>query len=610
MTRNMKKIRNRTLTLFKNISSILAPPPVLTISEWADNYRMLSSEASAEAGRWRTDRAPYQRGMMDAISDNSVETVVIKSSAQVGKSEILLNTIGYYIDYDPSPILLLQPTVDGAKDFSKDRIATMVRDTPAITEKVSDSKAKDSNNTILHKIFPGGHLTLVGANSPAGLASRPIRVLLADEVDRYPVSAGSEGDPLALAEKRTKTFWNKKKVYVSTPTERGVSRIEFEFEDSTQEEWCLPCPCCGRYQPLVWAQIKFDDVTMECKFCKERFKEHEWKAQEGKWVVGNPNASESKRGFHINALASPWERWDTIIKEFKIAKKDKEKLKTWVNTTLGESWEDDEGESTDENTLIKRRETYNAELPEDVLVLTAGVDVQDNRLELEVVGWGVDKENWGIEYKTFYGDLGQSAIWNQLDEYLMKDLYFNDGSSLKISCICIDSGGHYTDEVYKFTKGKEHRRIFAIKGYGGDKPFIGKPSRNNRYKVALFPIGVDLGKENIFLRLKTEFEGPGYSHFPTETEKGYDEVYFKGLCSEKRVLTHTKGVSSFKWIKKSGRRNEPLDVRNYANAAYEILNPNVDMLQKLKRKGDYYSQSPIKGTKKVVKKRRMISKGV
>lgn len=602
-----KKIKSRTLTLFKNISSIMAPPPVLTISEWADKYRMLSSEASAEAGRWRTDRAPYQREIMDAISNNSVETVVIKSSAQIGKSELLLNTIGYYIDYDPSPILLLQPTVDGAKDFSKDRIATMVRDTPAITEKVSDSKAKDSNNTILHKIFPGGHLTLVGANSPAGLASRPIRILLADEVDRYPVSAGTEGDPLALAEKRTKTFWNKKKVYVSTPTERGTSRIEFEFEDSTQEEWCLPCPCCGKYQPLTWSQIKFEDVTMECKFCKERFKEHEWKSQEGKWVVGNPNACESKRGFHINALASPWERWETIIKEFKIAKKDKEKLKTWVNTTLGESWEDDEGEGTDENTLIKRRETYNAELPDDVLLLTAGIDVQDNRFEIEVVGWGLDKESWGIEYKTFYGDLGQPAIWNQLDEYLMKTFYYNNGESLRISSACIDSGGHFTDEVYRFVKDKEHRRIFAIKGYGGDRPFIGKPSRNTRNKAVLFPIGVDLGKENIFLRLQTEFEGPGYCHFPTEIEKGYDEVYFKGLCSEKRVLTYTKGVSTFKWVKKSGRRNEPLDVRNYANAAYEIFNPNTDMLKKLKRKGDYYTQLP---PKTVNKRRRTISRGL
>ncbi|MEG0371242.1 MAG: terminase gpA endonuclease subunit [Clostridium sp.] len=453
-----QKIRSSTLTLFKYIAKIMAPPPILTISEWADSYRMLSSEASAEAGRWRTERAPYQRGMMDAISDDSIETVVIKSSAQVGKSEILLNTIGYYIDYDPSPILLLQPTVDGAKDFSKDRIATMVRDTPAITEKVADSKAKDSNNTILHKIFQGGHLTLVGANSPSGLASRPIRVLLADEVDRYPVSAGSEGDPLALAEKRTKTFWNKKKVYVSTPTDRLTSRIEFEFQDSTQEAWCLPCPCCKKYQTLSWSQIKFDDVTMECMFCKEHFKEHEWKSGEGKWVVNNPNATQGKKGFHINALASPWERWETIIKEFRIAKKDKEKLKTWVNTTLGESWEDEEGESTDENTLIKRREAYNAQLPDDALVLTAGVDVQDNRLELEVVGWGVDKENWGIEYKVFYGDLGQLAIWNQLDEYLMKDFSFNDGSTLNISCVCIDSGGHYTDEVYKFTKDKEHRR--------------------------------------------------------------------------------------------------------------------------------------------------------
>lgn len=609
--KQQKKIKYKTIKLFTQIAKIMAPPPLLTVSQWADNYRKLSPEGSAEPGQWRTERAPYQREIMDAVNDSNIETVVIMSSAQVGKSEILLNTIGYFIDYDPSPILLLQPTVDNAKDFSKDRIATMIRDSPTLREKVKDAKSKDSGNTILHKAFPGGHLTLVGANSPSGLASRPIRILLADEVDRFPISAGTEGDPLSLAEKRTKTFWNKKKLFVSTPTEKGTSRIEAEFEESTKEEWCLPCPCCGRYQPITWAQIRFEDVTMECKYCKERFSEFDWKAGKGEWIsfAREGEYDPKKRGFHLNALASPWERWETVIKEFKEAKKKgKEALKVWVNTFLGESWEDQDGEITDETMLIKRRERYNCQIPRGVLVLTAGVDVQDDRLEVEIVGWGVGKESWGIEYKVFYGDLAQQAIWTQLDQYLSNEWSYEDGERLGLSAVCIDSGGHYTTEVYKFCKAREHRRIFAIKGYGGaGRAFIGKASRNNREGAALFPLGVDTGKETLISRLKVEFEGDGYCHFPIEQEKGYDEAYFKGLCSEKRVIKYYKGHARFEWIKKKGVRNEPLDIRNYASAALEILNPPLEMLQKAQKTGAIYTQNIPKTTQK---RRKIISKGV
>lgn len=587
--------------------SILAPPPPLKVSEWADTFRVLSSEASAEPGKWRTERTLYLKEIMDSVNDNDVETIVIMSSAQIGKSEVILNVIGYFIDYDPSPMLLLQPTETNAKDFSKDRIATMIRDTPALRDKVSDDKSKDSNNTILHKIFPGGHLSLVGANAPSGLASRPIRILMADEVDRYPATAGIEGDPLSLAEKRTKTFWNKKKIFVSTPSEKGISRIEKEFEESTKEEWCIPCPLCGKYQPYAWSQIKFSDVTMECKFCKERFSEFDWKKGKGKWIAEYPD-KKKKRGFHLNALASPWERWNSIIDDFKEAKKKgTETLKTWVNTTLGEAWEDQSGEGAEEDALIKRRKNYECEVPSPVLVLTAGVDVQDDRLELEVVGWAEEKESWGIQYKIFYGDPGQSVVWNQLDEYLLKTFRYKDGEGLCVSCTCIDSGGHFTSEVYKFCKTREHRRVFAIKGVGGTgKAFIGKASRNNRERVALFPLGVDTGKENIISRLKLEFEGPGYCHFPIEQEKGYNEDFFKGLTSEKRVIRYEKGVPKVEWKVKSGVRNEPLDLRNYATAALEILNPNMEMLREQNKNGNAF----IQATKAAKKKRRIVSKGI
>ncbi|MFX3673297.1 MAG: phage terminase large subunit family protein [Paenisporosarcina sp.] len=597
----------KTYALFKNLAKVLAPPPKLKVSEWADAYRQLSKEASAEPGKWRTDRAPYQREIMDAVNDPKAESVIVMSSSQVGKSEIINNIIGYYIDYDPSPILLLMPTLEMAESYSKDRIASMIRDTTVLSKKVGDSKSRDGNNTLLHKKFPGGHLSLVGANSPASLASRPIRIVLADEVDRFPVSAGTEGDPLTLAHQRTKTFWNRKKVSVSTPTVKDASRIEAEYNDSTMEQWCISCPSCGFFQPYTWAQIRFEPVGMACISCKEEHVEYEWKQRPGKWIA---RMDSENRGFHLNALASPWESWSNIIKEFKKAKhKGVEMLKTWTNTTLGESWEEQQDEQ-DIDQLIKRRDKYVAEVPDGVLVLTAGVDVQDDRLEVEIVGWGMDEVSYGISYQIFYGDIGQQEVWSNLDDFLQKEWAYEDGSRIILSAVCIDSGGHYTQDVYRFCKEREHRRIFAIKGKGGiGVPFIGKATRNNRERAALFTLGVDAGKELIISRLKVDFENKaGYCHFPINEERGYDEAYFIGLTSEKRRISYYKGQPKVEWIKKSGARNEPLDLRNYATAAFKILNPLMEVLHERRKSGQSFLQAPAQGVKK--KKRRVMSKGL
>lgn len=600
------RILNKTEKLFNQIAKVLAPPPKLNISDWADRYRFLSRESSAEPGKWYTSRAEYQREIMNAIGDPKIERVVLMTSAQIGKSETLLNSIGYFVDYDPSPIMVVQPTLEMAESFSKDRLDPMIRDTPAIKNKFADNKAKNSGNTITHKKFTGGHITMVGANSPSSLASRPIRILLADEVDRFPRSAGEEGDPLDLAIKRTTTFWNRKIVMVSTPTIKHLSRIELEFEDSSKEEWNIRCPACGRLQPYGWSKIRFEDITMECEFCKERFAENVWKKQEGQWIAKDKD--NKKRGFHLNELASPWKKWEDIIEDFKEAKKSTEKLKVWINTALGESWE--EPDDTDAGELIKRRERYNAQVPDGVLLLTCGVDVQDDRLELEVVGWGYGKESWGIEYTIFYGDPGQEAVWIQLDEFLQKEFKFADNSGIMISSTCIDSGGHFTQEVYKFTKQREHRRIFAIKGKGGEGvPFISNPTRNNRQKAALFSLGVDQGKASIVSRLKIEFEGEGYCHFPIEKEKGYDEKFFDGITSESFRIRYYKGKPKGEWIVKPGVRNEPLDCRNYATAAMEIFNPNFEALEKNKGNNQRYIQNkaPVKRT---FRRRGTISKGL
>ena len=565
--------------------SVLKPPPKMTLSEWADHYRMLSPEASAEPGRWRTSKAPYQREIMDAIGDHKSHKIIIMSAAQIGKTDaFILNTLGYYMDYSPAPIMVMQPTLDMGQTFSKDRLAPMLRDTPRLTDKV-DTKSRYAGNTILKKNFPGGHVTIVGANSASSLASRPIKVLLADEVDRYPASAGTEGDPLSLAQKRQTTFWDKKTVMVSTPVIKDQSRIEKEFNHSTREEWNVPCPECGHYQPLVWEGVVFDkdnpqgEVRYRCERCGVLSTERQWKDQSinGKFVPENPDAE--ARGFHLNTLASTFCGWNEIVQKFIIAKEqldqgNPEGMKVWVNTELGEPWEE-QGEHVDETELFNRREIYDAEVPEDVLVLTAGVDVQDDRFEVEVVGWGVGKESWGIRYQKIFGDMLKDQVWEDLDNFLLSTFHKKDGTVLRIIAACIDSG-HHTDQVYRFTKKRYERRVFAIKGKGGaEVPYIRNPTTSNRVKTPLFIIGVDAGKSMLYQRLKVESKGPNYCHFPVNEEAGYTETYFKGLTSEKMVVRFRKGRSVVVWeVKDSAHKgNEPLDLRNYATAALEITNP-------------------------------------
>lgn len=577
-------MKKATVDLFKRVFAVLAPPPDMTVSQWADEYRRLSSESSAEPGRWRTSKAPYQRAIMDAICDMSIQKVVVMSAAQIGKTDaLILNPIGYYMHYDPSPIMVLQPTIQMAETFSKDRLSPMLRDTPALRDKVND-RSRNSGNTILQKIFPGGHVTMVGANSPSSLASRPIRILLADEIDRYPATAGNEGDPLLLAGKRLTTFWNKKEVCVSTPTIKGLSRIEVEFEHSTKEEWNVPCPHCGAFSPLEWANIIFDkenlnEINCVCPHCGTVSAESEWKEQfiKGKFVAEHPERK--VRGFHLNALASMFVEWREIVEKFIVANDEKKKgnielLKVWTNTEMGQTWEV-EGEQLESDDLYKRREKYNCEVPEEVLVLTAGVDVQDDRFEMEVVGWGIDKENWGIQYKVIYGDLKLPSVWKDLDDALSQTFTTADGRKLKIHCTCVDSGGHFTNQVYRFCKERTARRIFAIKGKGGATvPYYGRPSTANSVKAPLFTLGVDTGKAIIYQRLAVQEEGPNYCHFPREKDRGYTQEYFKGLTAERMVMTYKKGKAQYTWILKDGiKRNEPFDIRNYATAALEISNP-------------------------------------
>lgn len=582
----------QTEEMFARCIVHLRPPPALTLSEWADKYRMLSAESSPAPGHWHTDNAPYQREIMDAIGDPHVRKVVIKSAAQIGKTAMLMNVLGYYMHYFPCPVMMMEPTIEMGQALSKDNLAPMIRDTPVLSCLV-DTKSRYSGNTILKKNFPGGHVTIVGANSPVGLRMRPIKVLLADEVDGYPESAGTEGDPLLLAQKRQTVYWDKKTVVVSTPTIKGHSKIDKEFMESTREEWTIPCPGCGHYQPLAWSNLNFEayradtskPIMYECERCGKMFGEYEWKEQGrlGRFLAENPSAE--TRGFHLNTLASNFCGWRDVVDKYisaseQLALGNIEEMKTWTNTELGEAWEEP-GEQIEMDKLMGRRELYDAEVPDDVLVLTAAVDVQKDRFEIEVVGWGVGKESWGIRYQKLYGDTKEEKVWDDLDAFLQVWFHKKDGTALPIAACCIDSG-YRSVQVYRFTVDKFDRHIFAIKGKGGQGiPYFKNPTTDNRVKTPLFTIGVDEGKDILYQRLQHTIRdasvksGPNYCHFPLNPEAGYDETYFKGLTSEMKITRFRRGKMIVAWDfrDKSYKRNEPLDLRNYATAALEIYNP-------------------------------------
>ncbi|MEM9302508.1 MAG: phage terminase large subunit family protein [Pseudomonadota bacterium] len=560
----------------RDLDRKLAPPPDLTVSEWADAYRKLSSESSAEPGQWSTDRAPFQRGIMDALSDPAVNAVVCKKSAQVGWTEILLNVIGYFAHQDASPILCVQPTLEMGQAFSKDRVAPMVRDSEVLTGLFGAVGSKSGENTLLHKKFPGGHLTIAGANSAAGLASRPIRVALFDEVDRYPPSAGTEGDPVALGIKRTRTFWNRKILMGSTPTLDGVSRIDREYQRSDQRKCFVPCPHCGEHSVLVFEDFDYteagtlDDPAWICKHCgglafeKDKaamLRGHEWRATA---------EFDGIAGFAISEFYSPWSTWSEIFKTYERVKDNHEELVTFTNTTLGET-ASGEIEEIEPEGLASRAEIYEALVPLGVVLLTAGIDVQQDRFEISVWGWAENGESWLIEHHQITADPSVEAEWTRLDQWLMTRKYEHaSGSTLEIVAAAIDSG-YLADDVYRYTAKRFGRRFYAVKGYDGEsRPTAteAKPRTKGPKPPKMFALGVDSIKAGFFSALGQEVPGPNAVHFPT----GLPAEYFEQLTAEQRQIRYVRGFKRYVW-KKVRARNEALDCRVYAYAALQILNP-------------------------------------
>lgn len=601
--------------------SAFKPRSKLTGSEWADKYRYVAPGTTPEPGEWRTSRVPYLREPMDAATDRHTEIVVLCCSSQVGKSEALLNVMGYYVDQDPAPQLMLQPTIDAAEAFSKERIDPTFRYSPGLANKLEEGKdgrgtSRKSSTTIRMKHYAGGYLALVGANSPAGLASRPIRVLLCDEIDRYGTT--KEGDPLKLALQRTTNFHNRKIIMVSTPTIKGASQIESWYLRSDQRLFYVPCPHCGHEHVLTWANVKWDKdeqgnalpltARMVCPKCGEvvrgAYKPDMTMLTAGRWKATN---KESRiKGYHINSLYSPWVDLYKLVEEFSEATRNRDKagLMEFINLKLGEPWEESNDEDIWEH-LHRRREYYHGDnLPDGVLVLTAGVDVQRDRLECTIYGWGIGRECWGIEHRMLWGAPDDPTTWQQLDAFLQQHRSLDNGAVLPVSCVCVDSGdGAYTANVYRYTKARERSRVFSVKGRGGSNvPFINPPTKNNTENATLFNLGVDAGKSIVMGRLKIEDEGAGYVHYTRQAERGFNENFFQQLTAEVYEQKFEKGVIKTGW-KKIRERNEALDCFVYATAALELINPNFEYLAEIYKDG----ATPQNGH---AKKRGMLSKGV
>lgn len=611
----------KTINLFRKIAKqSLTPLSDQTVSEWADSYRMLSSEAAAEPGRWRTERAPYQKAIMDAFTESDINVVVAKTASQIGKSDIMNNVIGRFSHLAPAPMMMLQPTIEMSQDYSKTRIAPMIRDTKVLKDIFKEVKSRETSNTILSKQFPGGRLIMAGANSPAGLASRPIKILLADEVDRFPKSAGTEGDPVGLAAKRMTTFWDRVMGLFSTPTNAGDSRIEDEYVTGTQEEWQHQCPNCDEWHLLTHRDMHTDydssidkkgkkhvivkAVTWRCPDCGFGFTETEMRQAAQKYIAQNASAlAKGVRSFFVNCFASPWVNWSDVMQEWLEAQGDPEREKVVVNTRFGEAYEP-KGNFENHQQFMRRRENYGAELPDGVLLLTAAVDVQDNRLEYEICGWGMAEENWGIKKGVILGVPDTQEVWDMLDEQLDKEYRFASGKGLIVARTFIDSGGHYTKETYAYCKKRFTRQRFVVKGSSvPGVPLIHKYSKVKlvRGTIPLVMIGTDSGKQYIMDRLSIEEPGPKYFHWPLDESdgiamqlnRGYDEYYFKGLIAETKEPRRKNGVLVYQWVNVAkDKRNEPLDLRVYNLACMLSINPDFESLKELINSPAVISEEP------------------
>ncbi|WBQ12872.1 phage terminase large subunit family protein [Hyphomonadaceae bacterium BL14] len=580
--------------LLRAWSRAIRPDPDLTVSQWADRHRWLSSRASAEPGRYRTARTPYMREIMDALSPSSpAQRVVFMKAAQVGATEAGNNWIGFAIHQAPGPMLAVQPTVELAKRNSRQRIDPLIEESPELRERVKPARSRDAGNTMLSKEFAGGILIMTGANSAVGLRSTPARYIFLDEVDAYPGSADEEGDPVTLAEARSLTFAHRRKVFlVSTPTIRGLSRIEREYEASDQRRYHVACPHCGHEQWLKFERLRWDKGRPEtaaynCEGCEQPIAEHHKTAmlEAGEWRATATSVDPGTVGYHLSALYSPvgWLSWEQIARSWEAAQGSDEAIKAFRNTILGETWMET-GEAPDWQRLAERRESWKAGVvPSGGLFLTAGADVQKDRIEVDVWAWGRGLESWLIDHIVIEGGPGDAACWKKLTDLLGRTWEHENGQHLTLARFAIDTGFE-TSAVYGWARAVGFSQVAPVKGLEGfnrsspvtgptyvDATIAGKRLRRG---ARLWTVATSTFKAETYRFLRQDRPTPeeidagasfpaGTVHLPAWT----DGEWLKQFTAEQLVTVRTRrGFSRLEW-QKLRERNEALDCRVYARAA-------------------------------------------
>lgn len=579
------------------------PRELLEIPEWCNRNIKLAGSASAEPGFFRWQRTPYVRGIYDALeNDNDIREVVWIAGAQVAKTQSGNNWLLYLIPNAPGPFLYVAPSVDLAKLASKQRIAPLIEDCDELRTLLPQGK-RDSGNTVLLKEYDGGILRFTGANSAAGLRSMPARYLYCDEIDAFPANVDGEGDPIDLARKRLTTYKPVSKTFLtSTPTVKGKSAIEREFLQTDMRYYFVPCPHCNHFHVLQWKNMMWDGkdastARMICPSCHEEIAERHktFMLENGEWRATSNNGRKGAAGFHLSSLYSPlgWLSWPDMVQEWIDSQDNPEKLQTFINTRLAETWEE-KNESIQFEVLEARAETFSNLLPAGIRLITTSSDVQDDRIETLVLGWGKGEECWILEQKIFYGNLEQSQIWTELAQFLdskyeidvaqfkvlnrnkVADGSVEDGSvditkdssgkrfAMGIHCSVIDTGGHFTDSVLRFCAANRHKKIYPIKGSStSGRDIIYRSSSRNAHNVELKLVGTDTAKDKLFARFLIDRPGPGYIHF----SDSLDREFFEQLTAEKLVSKYVKGRGTVKQYVKIRKRNEALDLMVYGLAS-------------------------------------------
>lgn len=617
------------------------PPDYLYPWEWADNKRILTSVSSGEPGPYRTSRTPYLREIAESLSSkirdatgrwvlSRMRCVVLMKGSQLGGTDLLLNWHGANIEVDPGPDMIIHPTVDNAKRFSKQKLKPMITTTPGLNAVIKDSRARDSGNEILMKEYPGGFLALGGSNSPAGLRGISVKRISCDDFDGFAPDARGEGSPEDLIENRQATFSDAKTLFISTPTDDETSNIARAYNLTDQRKYFIPCVQCGEFEPLTWAQIKWPEgeplkAYLECLHCGYHMQNYhkndflprgEWRptaeAQLPGWV-----------GYHLSGLYSPhgWESWGQIAVKFLKAKGVPEKMRVWVNTKLAETYKDDAAQEIKADKILERREPYQPDcLPDGVVILVASIDVQADRLELQIDGYGRDKEYWNIDHLRLFGDPSaldlrddpnNTNVWKAALDVLNRPLAHPRFGEMRILATCVDTGGDNTMKAYEFCRTAPAQRVWAVKGKDGKRPVWPRTaSKRNKGKVNLFIVGVDTAKSAIYANARIEKPGPSYRHYPMQR----DQTYFEQLFSERKLTRYSRGFPIHWWHLPSGKRNEALDLSVYSMAALEgliasglDLNKRADKLDQQFPSANRQSSEPRPVT---IRRRRTISTGI